>query len=301
MDLEKRRQAAMQAELSRVADFQGGLDKAMQGGATPVEALMGNRVIGDVSAINPGGGGSAVLSAADIAAQKQAAKIAGLRGDIRGYQDDVDSVYNQLFADLDTLIRSRAEEIDKTAGENIGKLTDQYVGSIPKIESSYASLGAGDSTDNTYAKVDAKTGYDGSVKEVGKQKEKDQTTLGEYDQTTRAGWGADREALNRIFGRLDETENEQDLVNTRNEVENKLGTAKATRASLMTDKGLKGAIADKTNGASRFDSIQGSLDAVLNSSLSGAVKEAAIQAIGQSAGLSDEEKNQIKANSGYTS
>lgn len=238
-------------------------------------------------------------SAAELAARAQQAKIANLRGGIRGYQGEVDSIYNQLFGDLDTLIRSRAEEIDRTAGENINKLTDKYTGSIPGIESSYAALGAGDSTDNTYAKVDAKKGYESSVEEVGKQKAKDQATLGEYDQTTRANWGADRDALSRIFSRLDETENEQDLVQTRNDVENKLGTAKASRASLMTDQGLQGKIKGATDSASRIGSIQGSLDNILQSALSGAVKDAAVAAVGQSAGLTDEEKNQIKANSGY--
>lgn len=253
-----------------------------------------------------GGGGNTNTptpqpSAADIAAARAAERAGKLRGEIRGYQPQIEEIYNQLFADLDMLIKSRSKDIDASAGDNINKLTESYVGAIPRIESSYAALGAGDSTDNTYAKVDAKKGFEDSTAEVGKQKQKDLSTLGEYDQTTRAGWGADRDALNRIFGRLDETENEQDLANSRNEVENKLGTAKASRASLMTDDGLRGKIAGATDPTSRMQSIQASLDALLNGSMSGGVKDAAFAAVGKSAGLSEEEKNQIKANSGYTS
>ena len=242
-----------------------------------------------------------VVDPAVLAAQAAAARTNELRGQVRGYQGDVDSIYNQLFSDLDLLIQSRAGEIDRTAGDSINKLTEQYTGAIPGIESSYAALGAGDSTDSTYAKVDAKKGYEDSLEDVGEQKAKDQATLGSYDETTRANFGADRDALARIFARLDETDNDQDLIDARNAVETKLGTARASKASLMTDEGLKGKIKGATDSSSRVGSIQSSLDNVLNSTLSGAVKQAAIAAAGTSAGLTDEEKNQIKANNAFIS
>lgn len=272
-----------------------GIDSAIFGAGAPVpsSSLAQNWNFAEQPVAQP--------SAADLAARAQAAKLSNLRGQVRGYQSEVDSIYNQLFADLDALIGARKKEIETTSGDTITDLTEKYTGSLPTIQSSYAALGAGDSTDATYAKNDAKEGFEDSVKEVGTQKGKDLATLGQYDAETRAGWGADRDALNRIFSRLDETENEQDLVDARNEVENKLGTTKASRASLMTDEGLKGQVARSTDASDRLTGIQGALDSILQSSMSGAVKDAAIAAVGQSAGLTDEQKNQIKANSAYTS
>lgn len=85
----------------------------------------------------------------------------------------------------------------------------------------------------------------------------------------------------------------------RNKVETQLDGAKATRSKLKTDDTLKKDIAARTDGSSRMGSIQDSLNSILNSSLASGVKEAAQAAVGQSAGLTDEEKNQIKQNNPY--
>jgi len=292
---------------SASGSLQGGSTKSVQGTVPVIQGSSPNLQPAvnpmNYRAVDAPADATAVAapSVADLAARAAAARTNELRGQVRGYQGDVDSIYNQLFSDLDLLIQSRAGEIDRTAGDSINKLTEKYTGAIPGIESSYAALGAGDSTDSTYAKVDAKKGYEDSLEDVGEQKAKDQATLGSYDETTRANFGADRDALARIFARLDETDNDQDLVDARNAVETKLGTARASKASLMTDEGLKGKIKGATDSSSRVGSIQSSLDNVLNSTLSGAVKQAAIAAAGTSAGLTDEEKNQIKANNAFIS
>lgn len=240
------------------------------------------------------------VSPSQIAASQQSSRVANLRNQIRGNAGTIEDIYNALFGDLDALVNSRRGEIDRLAGKSIEDLTQKYVSSIPGIESSYAALGAGDSTDNTYAKVDAKAGFEKAADEVGEQKNKDLTALGLYDQETKAGFNADRDALRRIISRLDETENEGDLADARNTIENKIDSARANRASLKTDGALRGDLNNATSGLStRADSIKSSLDAILNSSLSGTTKEAARQAVTNSAGLTDEEKNQLTANRGY--
>ena len=85
----------------------------------------------------------------------------------------------------------------------------------------------------------------------------------------------------------------------RNKVETQLDGAKATRSKLKTDDTLKKDIVARTDSSSRMGSIQDSLNSILNSSLASGVKEAAQAAVGQSAGLTDEEKNQIKQNNPY--
>lgn len=240
-------------------------------------------------------------SYADIQAAKKAKLVGKLRNETRGYAPEVNTIYDQLFADIDTLLNSRRKDIEETSGRSIGDLTKKYVSSIPGIENSYSAVGAGDSTWAGDSKDDAKEGFESSVKQVGDQKGKDLAALSQYGEETKAGWNADREALNRIFSRLDETDNENDLAAGRNTVETKLAGAKANRATLMTDEGLKGKINAGTDSSSRLAGIQSSLDSILNSSMANSVKDAAVQAVGQSAGLSDAEKDQIKRNSAYTS
>ena len=252
-------------------------------------------------ATRPSAPATYVPSAYDIAQAKKAKLVGKLRNETRGYAPEVNKIYDQLFADIDTLLNSRRKDIEETSGRSIGDLTKKYVSSIPGIENSYSAVGAGDSTWAGDSKDDAKEGFESSVKQVGDQKSKDLAALSQYGEETKAGWNADREALNRIFSRLDETDNENDLAAGRNTVETKLAGAKANRATLMTDEGLKGKINAGTDSSSRLAGIQSSLDSILNSSMANSVKDAAVQAVGQSAGLSDAEKDQIKRNSAYTS
>lgn len=242
------------------------------------------------------GGGSA--SAAQImAAQQEAermAQVRALRDAISGRRGDVESAYKLLFGDLDRLARDRASDVERTAGENINKLTEQYTASLPGIESSYAALGAGDSTDTRDAKIGAKTGYESGVKEVGKNKESDLAKIGNYVGETKAGFDADRASILRMIGRVGDTEDLGDLRAARNSVEDKLDSAKAGRAKLNTDEGARGQLSKITDDAGRFDSIKAALDNVMNSSMSGGVKAAAVQAISNSSDLTDEDKQKIK-------
>lgn len=237
----------------------------------------------------------ALPSAADLAAAKAAAKLEALRGDIRGKQDPILAAYEALFGELDTLARTRAGDIETAAGANVGKLTEGYTGALPGIDSSYASVGAYDSTNRGDARDTAKKGYETSVEEVGKTKQSDLAKVGQYADEQKSNWNADKDSILRLIGRVGETENEQDLYNARNEVENKLGTLGATRSTLNTDAGARGKLTELTGDAGRFDAIKGSLDNIINSSMSGGVKSAAVQAVTQSAGLTDEDKQKVKA------
>lgn len=233
----------------------------------------------------------------DPAAAAEAARmsrVAGLRGEITGKEDDVIRAYNLLFGDLDKLAKDRAKQIEDTTGENISKLTSQYTKSIPGIESSYAALGAGDSTDTRDAKITAKEGYDDSVKQVGEQKESDLAKVGNYVKETKAGWDADKGSILRMIGRAGDTEDEGDLRAARNSVEDSLDKATAGRGKLGTDEGARGALSKLTADNGRFESITGALDAIVNSSLSQGAKQGAIEAAANSAGLSDEEKQKVK-------
>lgn len=231
---------------------------------------------------------------AAAAAALAASKLNALRGGIQGKRGAVQGAYDALFGDLDILSRDRAADVERKTGDNINKLTEGYTASIPQIQSSYAALGADNSTDTRDAKIKAKSGYDESVNQVAEQKESDLAKIGQYGLENKAKFGADRDSIFRLIDQAAQSDNEGDIRNASNEIDNRLGSAAATRATLGTDAGARGQLSALTADAGRFDSIKASLDNIMASSLAGGVKAAAVEAASTAAGISDEDKQKIK-------
>jgi hypothetical protein len=244
------------------------------------------------------GGSIASFDPEALAKAQAAAKVAQLRGDIKGKRQAIQDAYNALFGDIDTLARDRSAEVEKKAGKNIEDLTDQYTQALPGIDNSFAALGAGDSTDTRDAKIKAKSGFDKSVEEVGETKKQDLSKIGTYVNENKGKWNAERDSVLRLIDRVDDTEDVGDLNEARNTVENKTGELGSTRATLMTDDGARGKLSEITQDGGRYEAIKGSLDNIIKSSMSGGVKAAAVQAIADSSDLSDEEKEKVKVEYG---
>lgn len=225
---------------------------------------------------------------------KKAAEVAALRADILAQGGNIDSIYNALFGDLSTLVQSRAGELETQYGDQLKKASDQYAGALPEIETSYAAIGAADSTDQSDSKDKAKSGFDETTKTIGRNKEADQAKLGQYEKSERAKFEQDREMAKRNLARVNETDDIGALRGFRSDLENNIATAKVKRGELGTDEGARGRLSEITKDGGRYEAAVNALDSVLKSSMSGAVKSAAVEAITTSAGLSDEEKNKVQ-------
>lgn len=235
-----------------------------------------------------GGGGVRRPVDTDAAIKQQ------LRGEIKGRGADVDRIYNALFGDLDALVRARDAELETEYGGQLTKASDQYADALPQIETSYAAIGAADSTDTSDAKTGAKKGFEETASTIKKNKETDKSKLGQYSNEQRAKIAVDRDTASRNIARADETDDVGALRAMRNDLESNLGSAQVTRSTLGTDKGARGEVSRLTADNGRFEAAATALDSILKSSMSGAVKDAAVQAITTSAGLSDEEKKKIQ-------
>jgi len=84
----------------------------------------------------------------------------------------------------------------------------------------------------------------------------------------------------------------------RNDIERNIDQAGVTRATLGTDGDAAKAVSSLTADAGRFEAATNALDSIIKSSMSGAVKEAAVKAVTDNAGLSDEEKKKVQAQYG---
>lgn len=234
------------------------------------------------------GGGSTVKVDPDAAVKAQ------LRGELKGKGAEIENIYNSLFGDLDNLVRTRDAELETEYGGQFKKAADTYAAAIPQIETSYAAIGSADSTDNADAKTGAKKGFDETNATIGKNKASDKAKLGQYSTEQRAKFTADRDSAKRNVERADATDDAGALRQMRNDVETNIGAANVTRATLGTDAGARGEVSRLTSDSGRFQEAMNALDSIVKSSMSGAVKEAAVKAVTDSAGLSDEEKKKVQ-------
>lgn len=217
-----------------------------------------------------------------------------LRGDIHARVNDLNALYNQLFGNLDNVAAERARELEENYGEQLGKAARKYADGVATIDNSYAALGSGDSTDRTYAKNSAKSGFEETNKQIKKNKEEDLAKLGNYVEGTKAKWRADHESANRLNGRADEVKDLTELRGGRNSIEDKIGNVKADIGNMNTESGARGKLSELTGDGGRADSLSSALDSILKSSIGGGMKEAAVDSIGNAAGANKGQIDEIK-------
>lgn len=228
-----------------------------------------------------------------VAADPDAALRNTLRAEIMARGGDIESVYSSLFGELESLVRSRDQELEGQYGNQFKKAADTYAGALPEIETSYAAIGASDSTDQTDAKGKAKSGYDETTRTIGENKASDKAKLGAYKKEQEAKISTDKEAAKRNVARVNETTDVSALRGMRNDLESNIGSANVTRATLGSNGSARQAVTGLTQDAGRFDAAVNALDSIIKSSMSGSVKEAAVKAIADNSGLSEEEKAKV--------
>ncbi len=237
-----------------------------------------------------GGTGTALSTAAvdpNIAIRK------ALQAEIQARGGDVESVYASLFGELDNLVKTRDAELEGEYGNQFKKAADTYAGALPEIETSYAAIGASDSTDQSDAKGKAKSGYEETTRVIGKNKADDKAKLGAYKNEQTAKVTTDRDTARRNVGRAGETTDVDALRTMRNDLETNIGNANVTKATLGSDGQARRDVSGLTADAGRYDQAINALDSIIKSSMSGSVKEAAVKAIADNSGLSEEEKTKV--------
>lgn len=232
------------------------------------------------------------------AAEKQAAQDAidrvALQGSIAGKAGAVDSTYNDLFGSVNSLVTARDGQLETQYGDQFKKASNQYADAIPQIETSYAAIGAADSTDNTYAKVGAKKGFEDTTKTIGNNKAADKVKLGQYKTEQDAKISADKQTAQMNISKAPGTTDVNALRSMNNELDSSLINSGVTKATLGTDGAASKTVSDLTADGGRYDAAVNALDGILKSSLSGSVKEAAVKAVTDSSGLSDQEKAKVQ-------
>lgn len=246
--------------------------------------------VGSGGAGGSGGGGRAGGGTVD----KDAALRSTLKSRIGGRAGEIEQIYQTLFSDLDNLIRARDAELEDQYGSQLKKASDTYTEAIPTIENSYAAIGSGDSTDNADAKTKANKGFKETTETIGKNKQKDKAALGQYGNENRAKFTADKQSAMRAISSANETTDVDALRGLDNDLSGNVSQAGVTRATLAPDAAARQAVTGLTSDNGRYDAAINALDGIIKSSMSGAVKSAAVQAVTDAGGLSEDEKKKVQ-------
>lgn len=249
-----------------------------------------------------GGGAGTVMGSttgtADTGSGTDAAKRAALIQAILSKKDAVQQAYDALFGGLDTLLKARSGELDTQYGDQLKKASTEFADVLPTIDASFAALGSYDSTQRGDNRAKAQSGYEDTVKTIGANKEKDQAALGQYGRESRAKFQADKDAALRYINSAQDTTDVNALQDAQNNVDTNLSQAGVTKATLGTDASAAKEVRGLTSDNGRFQAAIDSLDAIVKSSMPDSVKQAAVKAVTDAGGLSDEEKKKVQAQYG---
>lgn len=224
---------------------------------------------------------------------KDAATRAKLRARIAASGQGIDAAYQDLFGQLENLIKSRDAQLEEQYGKQFKTASDTYAASIPDIENSYAAIGAADSTDQADAKTKADKGFQETTATIGENKAKDKAALGQYDLEQKAKIGADKAAAQQAVSSAGDTTDVSSLLSLANGLDTNLSNTGVTKATLAPDASAQQDITSLTADNGRYQSAIDALDSVIKSSMSGATKAAAVKAITDSSGLSEAEKKKV--------
>ena len=258
----------------------------------PSSAIPTPNAVGTADKIT-GTGGLTLADSTGSGSDSSTAQNASIKGDIKGKAAKLIALYNELFGKLDQTVNSEATNVEKTYGDQLKTAGDTYAKALPAIQNSYAALGAADSTDNTYAHNDAKAGFDTTTKTIGDNKQADLTKVSKAAAEKKATYQAGIDSVNRNLGNVDSTTDTGSLESMRGNLDTGLSDASVESAKLGSDASFADSLKASTADSGRFDSAMNALDGIINSSMSGSVKQAAVKSIVDSAGLTDAEKKQV--------
>jgi hypothetical protein len=251
----------------------------------------GGATLGATTDVGDGGGSRAQ-------ADPDAGQRSTLKNRIAGRGNEIDAAYGSLFGDLNSLVSARDAELETQYGGQLKKASDQFTEALPMIDQSYAAIGSYDSTQRNDSRGKAKKGFEETTQTIETNKGKDKAALGQYKREQEAKFTADKEAAKRAVASAGETTDVGALRSLSNDLDTNLSATGVTKATLGTEGAAKKAVTDLTGDNGRFDAAINALDSIIKSSMGSDVKAAAVKAVTDSAGLTDEEKKKVQAQYG---
>ena len=234
--------------------------------------------------------------AAAAAAQKaaeDAARAAALRG-------EVVNLVNQFKSILDT----RYGQVDRAAGEQVGKLNERFGTESSDITSqvgkeneslgaAYSGRGAYDSSYRSNSQDTVTEAGKGQIRDLGTELADNVNKIGGWVANEKAGFDAEKGSMDSIVSRLAEETSPDSLVTLRNQIDAKIATLRAGDASNNTATQNAAALASIAPSSARTVQLKTTLSQIVAGNADPGQKAAIGQALINNAGLAPEEAQKL--------
>ena len=237
-----------------------------------------------------------VAAAAAAKAAEDAAKAAQLRGNVTSLITSIKDIFN-----------SRYGMIDRSAGEQTGKLNDRFAtesqdvatqveGENQKLGAAHASTG---SYDSSYRgnNVDTVTkAGEAQVRDLGVELKEMLEKVGSWVSGQKSGIAGETAGLDRTASRLPESTDLNELTSLRNQLESRISELQAGQAEYNTGSQNRQALEGIAPSAARAQQLKTTLSSIVGGNADAGQKTAIATRLIQNAGLSPEEQQSLLTN-----
>lgn len=222
--------------------------------------------------VAPSGGQAAGgASASDIAAQQQAAEVAGLRNEIISRRQRANSIFDALTGAVNALAQEKRGQLDAQFNQNTQRATEDYVTKGDELNNVYAARGLGDSSYRINAADLAGRDYQRTTQDLGSQHEQGLAQTGAEASGTQAQIGADRGSVNNI--NLDELTDVTSLRDLRSQIDDRIRKAEVQQSQFGTDAGFRGKLDQIAPYNGSNDALKSALNGLIQSATPKPVKD----------------------------
>lgn len=219
--------------------LQGGDGTSLQGspntlqvGADPTNLQFGSALGATPDpATTPGGTYTdpAVAAAAAKRAQAQA-----LKGGLTGLVNNIHSVYNAIYGDLDTVGADKTKAVNQRYNTENTALVDQFNTDFPQIGNAYSARNTYDSSYRQDSEGNAVKQFGNAQDSLSQGRNEDVAKVGQYIATQRAQAGADQGTLTSIQDMINASEDPAELQQLQQTLNQRLADVTASRAGLRS-------------------------------------------------------------------
>lgn len=241
-------------------------------------------------------------TAQQIAAQEEADRIAAeeaqkgqLRGSISGLIDQALGVYDTLYGNARTAAQSQRGLLEQRYNKETGSLTDQFNAELPKIGRSFAGRGAYDSSYRIEGEAEAGKQFQNQLTDLETQKQADQAKIGQALMEQEAQFGTGKSLLDLTRSQLPQVSDINELMSVQNEINRKIAELRGSAAGLQSQEAYQQRFGQIAPTGDRMAQLSATLSNIVNGQAPAALKRAVAQQVIGSAGLPEEEKQQLNA------
>lgn len=231
----------------------------------------------------------AATQAAAAAAQK-AAQARALRSSINGIINNVRSVYDAIYGDLDVVGADKANAVQQRYNKENTALVDTFNTEFPTIGNAYSARNTYDSSYRKDSEAGAQKQFENMQGDLVTGRDEDIAKVGQFVATQRAQVGADRGTLDNIANLIAQSEDPEQLQTYAQQINDRLSQVQASRAGLQSQAAYRATADSLVSSADRSSGLKQTLSNIISGAAPAALKRSVAGKLIQSSGLPAEQQ-----------